>query len=302
MTFNENARINTSGVTKRGGSGGLGGGGGLKLGGGGLLVVALLFIGSRILGVDLMPFAGVATDLVDGSGSSSQSGTALANCETGADANANDECRMAGAADSLNKYWETQVSNYRAPSLVLFDGATQSQCGQASSQTGPFYCPPEEGIYVDTDFFATLSSEYGASSGSLAQMYVLAHEWGHHVSKLIGQMELADKDRSTGASSGSVRLELQADCFAGAWVQNASSTVDTNGVPLLKPATRQELNDALSAAAAVGDDNIMESAGMRVNPDRFTHGSSEQRQRWFETGYEEGPTACATFDVSAGQL
>lgn len=304
MTFNDGAKINKSGVSKRGGGSGGGlGGNGLKLGGSGLLVVGLLFIGSRILGIDLMPFAGVATDMVGGGNShTEQTSGQLENCETGADANSNDECRMAGTADSLNKFWGAEVSDYRMPSLVLFDGQTRSQCGIADAQTGPFYCPPEEGIYVDTDFFGTLSSEYGASSGSLAQMYVLAHEWGHHISNLIGQMELANQDRGSGASSGSVRLELQADCFAGAWVQNASETRDANGVALLKAPTRAQLSDALSAAAAVGDDNIMESAGMRVNPDRFTHGTSEQRERWFQTGYEQGAGACATFDVAAGSL
>lgn len=297
MTFNDNARINTKNVSKRSGGRGRTG---LKLGGSSLLVIGLLFLGSNLLGINLMPFADVANDVINQQ--TSQSSSQLEACATGADANTNDECRMAGAADSLDQYWETQLDDYRSPSLVLFDGHTQTQCGSASAQTGPFYCPPEEGIYVDTDFFAMLSTEYGASTGSLAQMYVLAHEWGHHMSKLLGQLDLANADRSTGAASGSVRLELQADCFAGAWVQNASKAHDDAGVPLLKPVTQTELSDALSAAAAVGDDNLMESAGMQVNPDRFTHGTSEQRQKWFETGYQEGPTSCATFDVPAAQL
>ena len=267
--------------------------------GGGIGLVIILAIGSQLLGVDLTPLA----SMVGGSsqGSTQFEEVVMSDCQTGADANEDAECRMAAAADSLDRYWETQVGNYRAPApVVLFEGQTSSQCGTASAATGPFYCPPEEQIYVDVAFFDTLRSEYGAADGALAEMYVLAHEWGHHISNLIGSLDKAD--RSSGADSGSVRLELQADCFAGAWVQAAQAVTDDSGVPFLAPVTDREIADALSAAAAVGDDHIMESAGMGVDPDRFTHGTSEQRQRWFMTGYEQGPTSCATFDVSASQL
>jgi len=183
---------------------------------------------------------------------------------------------------------------------VLYDGQTQSGCGTASSATGPFYCPSDQAIYLDVAFFDTLSGDYGASDGSLAQMYVLAHEWGHHISNLIGTLQQAG--RETGPASGSVRLELQADCFAGAWVKDASTVTDDAGVPFLQPVTQQQIADAMSAAAAVGDDHIMESAGVEVNPERFTHGTSEQRQRWFQAGYRSGPAACGTFDVPASEL
>lgn len=295
LTFNDNARISSRRVQKRSG-----GRTGAKLGGGGLVVVLGLWLFSSLTGINLMPFTDVATqgyNQVTGGGGGSV--VALEGCDTGADANTNDECRMTGATDALDQYWSTQVSNYRPSNLVLFSGATSSQCGTASSQTGPFYCPPEEMIYIDTAFFETLSTEYGASTGSLAQIYVLAHEWGHHVSNLIGTI---DVDRSSGADSGSVRLELQADCFAGAWMQDASDATDETGVPLLKPITEAELRDAMSAAAAVGDDHIMESAGVDVEPERFTHGTSEQRQRWLTIGYEEGPTGCDTFSVPASSL
>lgn len=295
MTFNDNARINTQRTQKRSG-----GKTGAALGGGGLVVVLGLWLISSLTGINLMPFADVAQQGVNQmTGGSGQTSGVLENCATGEDANADDECRMAGAADAIDQYWTTQVSNYRPPTLYLFDGATSSQCGTASAQTGPFYCPPEEGIYMDTDFFATLSSQYGASTGSLAQMYVLAHEWGHHISNLIGTINV---DRSTGADSGSVRLELQADCFAGAWMRDATSATDEQGTSLLKPFTAEELRDAMSAAAAVGDDHIMETAGVNVNPDSFSHGTSEQRQRWLATGYDQGPTACDTFQVSSGSL
>ena len=294
MTFNDNVTIDTSSVSKRSGGARRGG----VAVGGGLGIALLLFIGSQLLGVDL---TGLAPVLGGGGGTSSEQEVALADCKTGADANADAECRMAATADSLNRYWASQVGNYRKPApVVLFDGATQSGCGTASAQTGPFYCPPEERIYVDVAFFDTLRDRYGASDGTLVEMYVLAHEWGHHISNLIGTIDQAG--RESGASSGSVRLELQADCFAGAWVGAAQKVTDDRGVPFLKPITNAQIRDALSAAAAVGDDHIMETSGMRVNPDNFTHGTSEQRQRWFMTGYEKGPTFCGTFDVPASQL
>lgn len=296
MTFNDNVRIDTSKVSKRSGAakGGM-------IAGGGIGIALLLAIGSQLLGFDLTQFAPAVQQVTSAGPTSEQAVEISDSCKNGTDANTDDECRMAATADSLDRYWATQVGNYRAPGpVVLFSGQTQSPCGTASSATGPFYCPGDETIYVDVAFFDTLSKDYGASDGSLAQMYVLAHEWGHHISNLIGSLQGAG--RETGASSGSVRLELQADCFAGAWVQNASNVTDDQGVSFLKPVTQQQIADAMSAAEAVGDDHIMESAGVQVNPDRFSHGTSEQRQRWFMTGYENGPTACGTFDVSASQL
>ncbi|WP_053352223.1 KPN_02809 family neutral zinc metallopeptidase [Leucobacter musarum] len=296
MTFNDNVSIDNSKVRKRSGAakGGM-------IAGGGIGIALLLAIGSQLLGFDLTQFAPAVQQVAGASTTSSEAEEVLASCKNGTDANTDDECRMAATADSLDRYWATQVGNYRAPGpVVLFSGQTQSPCGTASSATGPFYCPGDETIYVDVAFFDTLSKDYGASDGSLAQMYVLAHEWGHHISNLIGSLQGAG--RETGASSGSVRLELQADCFAGAWVQNASNVTDDNGVSFLKPVTQLQIADAMSAAEAVGDDHIMESAGVQVNPERFSHGTSEQRQRWFMTGYENGPTACGTFDVSASQL
>lgn len=293
MTFNDNARINTQRTQKRSG------GKTAAVGGGSLVVVLGLWALSALTGVNLMPLAGVATDATSQLGGGSSAAIELENCDLGSQANERDECRMAATADAVDQFWSGQVSNYRPATLILFEGATSSQCGTASAQTGPFYCPPEEKIYLDVGFFRTLSSQYGASTGSLAQMYVLAHEWGHHISKLIGTINV---DRASGQASGSVRLELQADCFAGAWMQNATSAKDQDGNTLLAPITEAQLNDAMSAAAAVGDDHIMQSSGMRVDPERFTHGTSEQRQRWLMTGFTEGPTSCSTFEVPAEQL
>ena len=199
MTFNDNARIDTSKVQRRRG------GRTAAIGGGSLIGVLVLFFASQLLGVDLTPLAGVVSG-----GQSSEQTSELDNCKTGADANKDDNCRMAAATDSLDVYWNSQFeSGYRKPGVVLYTGATESGCGTASNAVGPFYCPGDESIYVDTDFFATLRSDFGATAGPLAQMYVLAHEWGHHISNITGQLSQVGND--TGAASGSVRLELQAD-------------------------------------------------------------------------------------------
>ena len=292
MTFNDNARIDTSKVQRRKG------GRAAMVGGGTLIGALVLFVASQLLGVDLTPLAGMMSN---GNEQSSSQVTELENCTTGDDANADDNCRMADAADSLDVLWADQFdSGYRQPDVVLYTGSTDSACGTASNAVGPFYCPSDESIYVDTDFFATLRSDFGATAGPLAQMYVLAHEWGHHISNITG--DLAQVGNDTGAASGSVRLELQADCYAGAWVRDASTTVASNGTTFMQPVTTDEIRDALNAAAAVGDDNIQQRAGQRVNPDAFSHGSSEQRQRWFATGFEQGANACDTFSVPASSL
>ncbi|MDI6022432.1 neutral zinc metallopeptidase [Leucobacter sp. UT-8R-CII-1-4] len=291
MTFNDNARIDTSKVQRRKG------GRTAMIGGGSLVGVLILFIASQLLGVNLMPLA----DMPSTQTSSSEQTLDLSHCTSGAAANEDDNCRMAGAADSLDVYWNATLGDgYRIPGVILYTGSTSSACGTASTAVGPFYCPRDESIYVDTDFFQSLRSDFGATAGPLAQMYVLAHEWGHHISNLTGTLGQVGND--SGASSGSVRLELQADCYAGAWVKDASQVKDANGNTFMKPVTREEIADALNAAAAVGDDHIQQQAGQSVNPDGFTHGTSEQRQRWFQRGYESGPGACDTFSVSAASL
>ncbi len=292
MTFNEDARIDTSKVQRRRG------GRSVAIGGGTLLGVVVLALASQLFGVDLSALSGL---IPGGTSSVYEQGMAFDACETGADANENDECRMAGAADSLDVFWADQFSTgYRPPSVILYQGTTSSSCGQASAAIGPFYCPADESIYLDTAFFAELRETFGATGGPLAQMYVLAHEWGHHISHLTGQLDQVGQ--GSGADSDSVRLELQADCFAGAWVRAASSTTSSSGVAFLKPVSAEEMADALDAAAAIGDDAIQELTGHAVSPDSFTHGSSAQRQQWFQTGYQSGAAACDTFSVPAGSL
>jgi predicted metalloprotease len=213
---------------------------------------------------------------------------------------------MKGAAASLDVYWSQELpqlgSAYQSPQpMVLFTGSTGTGCGNASSATGPFYCPPDQTIYIDTSFFDELRTRFGSSGGPLAEMYVVAHEWGHHIQNLTGILDKT-RDGETGPASNSVRTELQADCFAGSWAAAASSTTDTSGVAFLKPITQAQITDALSAASAVGDDRIQAATQGQVNPEGWTHGSSEQRQRWFMTGFEQGASSCDTFAPGPNEL
>ncbi|WP_439591337.1 KPN_02809 family neutral zinc metallopeptidase [Microbacterium sp.] len=208
---------------------------------------------------------------------------------------------LGGGIPEADQYWADNVQDYREPNLVIVDGSTPTQCGTASNQTGPFYCPPEETVYVDPTFFALLRQQFGATAGPLAQIYVLAHEYGHHIQNIAGIMQRYPNN-GTGPDSNGVRTELQADCFAGAWVGSMTEQVDENGVPFLKAPTEVEIRDALDAAQTVGDDHIQQAAGQGVNPETWTHGSSEQRQRWFSTGYRDGYQACDTFAVSGSSL
>ena len=291
MTFNEDARSGGSKVSRRGRNTAIG------VGGGGLAVI-ILAIASQFLGFDLTGLA----PIFSGEQNQSQSGSPLENCQTGADANANVDCRMDFAGQSLDRYWADTLPQfgvtYRTTTINIFSGQIDSGCGAASSAMGPFYCPADEQIYLDTSFYETLRTQFGASGGPLAEMYVLAHEWGHHIQNISGIMNGLNL-RDSGPRSDGVRLELQADCFAGAWVGAASTIKDANGVTFLEPVTREQIAQALSAASAVGDDHIQASTQGQVTPETWTHGSSEQRQQWFVTGYNGGPNSCDTFASGA---
>lgn len=291
MTFNDNARLDSSRV-KRGGRGGA-----VVAGGGGAVLV--LFLLSQLLGVDL---TGLAPSSDPGAPAGEQE--TIEGCDTGADANADVDCRMVGAYNSLDDYWSEAYpgGQYVSPAMTLPQSEQWSTaCGQASSAMGPFYCPPDQTIYIETGFFAVLSSQLGADGGPLAEMYVVAHEWGHHLQNLSGTLDQIDRGGS-GPTSDAVRLELQADCLAGAWAQAAQQTADASGTPFLQEFTQEQLATAMDAAAAVGDDHIQSSQGGDVNPEGWTHGSSEQRQRWFARGYDDGPGSCDTFATPGDQL
>lgn len=289
MTFNENANVGGSTARRRGRGAAVAGGGIAGIG----AIAVLLF--QLFTGQDLSGLLGGGGQV----GSSEE--TRIEQCQTGEDANERDDCRLAAGQLALDQFWEGQVQGYTPPQLIIVDGATSTQCGTASNQTGPFYCPPEQTVYVDPTFFQLLRQQFDASAGPLAQLYVLAHEYGHHVQNIAGIMQ-DYPNNGTGPDSNGVRLELQADCFAGAWVGNMTESVDENGVPFLEEPTPQQILDAINAAQTVGDDHIQRESGGFVNPESWTHGSSEQRQRWFETGMRGGVSACETFGIPGGSL
>jgi predicted metalloprotease len=289
MRFRKGARLDPSQVEDyRGRGGGVPGGMPMALGGGGGIigiVVLVLFLllsgGGGGLG-DLGALEGQQV----GPGQASQE---IQNeCRTGEDANTREDCRIVGVVNSVQVYWNRTLRNYEPARTRFFDGTIQTGCGQASPAVGPFYCPNDRYVYIDLGFFDQLQSELGARGGPLAEAYVLAHEYGHHVQNLTGVLQSANRD--TGPQGGQVRVELQADCYAGLWVGNA---LDTG---FIEDLTRQDIADALDAAAAVGDDRIQERAQGRVTPESWTHGSSEQRRSWFVRGIEaSGPQSCDTF-------
>ncbi|MBD3143334.1 neutral zinc metallopeptidase [Microbispora bryophytorum] len=304
MDFRDDVDLDASQVEEGGGGfsgGGFPGGGfpggGLAIGGGVVGVVALVV--ALVLGVN-------PADLLSGGGSSSGGSTGarpasdptsrdLSECKKGSDADQSEKCRVVGVVNSVQKYWrdafaERGGQSYRNARTVLFTNAVSTGCGQASSAVGPFYCPADSRVYLDLGFFKELESEFGAKGGPFAQAYVIGHEYGHHVQNILGTNRRAAGD-SQGAGSASVRLELQADCYAGVWAKNA---VDTGFYE--SPFTKADIQEALDAAAAVGDDRIQERSRGRVDPEGWTHGSSQQRVKWFTTGYTTGsPARCDTF-------
>jgi uncharacterized protein len=267
----------------------MGGGAPMALGGGGivtiLIVLAVLLLGGNLGGGGDLGGLG---DLAGQSAGTAAPGATLEHCQRGADANENEDCFVLAVVNSVQAYWAKALRNYEPATTRFFDGSVSTACGTASSAVGPFYCPADRHVYIDLGFFDELES-FGGSSGPLARAYVLAHEYGHHVQNLTGTLERANS-RDTGPQSGAVRVELQADCYAGAWVANALRT------GLVEDITRADVQDALTSAAAIGDDRIQEKTQGQVNPETWTHGSSDQRQSWFVRGIEGGtPNSCDTF-------
>ncbi|MDH4334743.1 MAG: neutral zinc metallopeptidase [Chloroflexota bacterium] len=281
MTFRRGARLDPGQVRDmrgRGGAVAVGGG----LGGIALLVVVLL------LGGNPSDLAGLINGTTIGGGGGAPNSSLTEQCETGADANTRDDCRIIGYVNSVQDYWAGAVDGYQLAPTTFFTGSIGTGCGQATSAVGPFYCPPDAGIYIDLGFFETLQTRFGAEGGPFAEAYVIAHEYGHHVQNLLGVLQSGGG--GTGAESRAVRTELQADCYAGVWAAHA---VDTG---YLLPLTDQQVAQALDAAEAVGDDRIQEQTQGQVNRETWTHGSSDQRQQWFRVGLDTGDgNSCDTF-------
>jgi len=308
MSFNDDANLDTSQVESGGGRRGMPGGGMVVGGGAGgiiLLILALLF-GGNITGggADGSIYPGQDTQLNPGQVQPGGAQTkAFSQCKTGADANRDVQCRVIGTVNSVQDYWTKELprygKTYRSVNTVLYSGSTQSACGTASNQVGPFYCPLDTLVYIDASFFAELTSRFGADSGALAQEYVVAHEYGHAIQDQLGILGRAQQDPQ-GRNSGAVRIELMADCLAGVWAKHASSTQAANGKTFLKVLTNKDIESALSAASAVGDDRIQKKTQGRVTPESWTHGSSAERQQWFLTGYQIGDlNQCDTFTAAS---
>ena len=286
MDFDDRAELDTSQVEDVGG----GGSGGLWIGGG--LVGLIALVAAMVLGIGVDDAENLLDEFLDdGDGTSQVTSTSdlSTECRTGADADRSEKCRVVGVVNSLQAYWRSEISGYRKAKTTLFSGKVTTACGVADSSVGPFYCPADRHVYLDLSFFGDLRTELGAEGGPFAQAYVIAHEYGHHVQNLLGTLDRARADK--GATSDSVRVELQADCYAGVWAKNA---VDTGF--FAERFTEEDIREALDAAAAVGDDRIQERSTGEVNPDEFTHGTSAQRMKWFMRGYRSGdPNRCDTF-------
>jgi uncharacterized protein len=302
MRFNPKARIDQSQIQTRSGGGG---GGGMRMpipgGGGGrggqmgigtILVIVLVVVLAQCMGVDI----------TGGGGSPSSGGdqTTANECRTGEDANQSDACAIDLFTNSVQSYWKQAYpaetgKDYEVVQTVRFKGSTDSQCGRASSEMGPFYCPNDRLVYIDTSFFDDmLEGQLGAEGGPFAIGYVIAHEYGHHIEDQLGVLGKIRTQK--GPKSDAVRVELMADCLAGVWAKGAQETRDENGQAIIEGLNQDDIKRAINAAEAVGDDRIQQRTRGRVDTDSFTHGSAEQRVRWFNKGMSEGTIkGCDTF-------
>jgi predicted metalloprotease len=268
--------------------------GGITGGGiGTTIIVIIIFV--------VMQFAGGGGT---GAGGPVETTDRYAQCQTGADANDSADCARKAVAVSLENYWAQELpeqtgTQFRPTQIVTFTGGTSTGCGGASKDVGPFYCPTDQTIYLDTTFFEdVLEGQLGGKGGDFVEPYVIGHEFGHHIQNLLGTMGRVRTQQ--GPTSDSVRLELQADCYAGMWTHGATGSVDPKGIKIFAEIDETDIREAIDAAKTVGDDRIQKQGGGDVNKEQWTHGSSEERARWFSTGL--GATdikECDTFSASS---
>lgn len=304
MDFNEDADLDTSQVQDLRGSGGGSLGGRVAIGGGGVGIVGLViyFLLAQLGGPSVVG-GGQPSELDNvRAGQSTGSESLAEKCRTGRDVANNTDCEAVAVINSVQSFWSSYFarsgSKYVPAKTVFFDGSVRTDgCGGATSDTGPFYCPADRRVYIDLSFYRELQTRFHAKGGPFARAYVLAHEYGHHVQNLIGTNKVAARAGATGASSGSVRLELQADCYAGVWANHATQTTTTSGAPLIENISRDDIAAGVDTAERIGDDYIQSQiAGQRVDRSQFTHGSSAQREKWLTTGLSTGdPKQCDTF-------
>ena len=294
MSFNDNIQLDPSRVRTSAGRRAAG------IGGGSVLGAIIVFAVAHFTGIDLSQFLG-----------SSQPGPApagqtvdVSGCTSGADANARVECRMVATSSSLDEVWRAQLASqgggtdYQLPDFQIFTGSVSTACGNATSAVGPFYCPGDSTVYLDLGFFEQMVSDYGASGAALAQEYVVAHEWGHHIQNIQGVFRAHDT-RESGEQGAGVRSELQADCYAGVWMHWAANTPDpSTGTPFLKTPTSDQVLGALQTAQAIGDDRLQEKYQGSSNPETWTHGSAQQRATWLQRGLDSGDiSTCDTWSI-----
>lgn len=309
MELNENAKIDTSQIDDQRGSGGGGGGGGFPIplpgggGGRGGLVSIIIAVLVALVG------GGFGLNAMTGEDSGGQQGdnTSLEQKCSAENATEQIDCRNTLYVNSVQAWWTQAMpkhfgKEYEPSKTVFFSQGVNTGCGQAGSDVGPFYCPADRRVYIDLTFYRVLADQLGAP-GEFAQPYVLAHEYGHHVQTLLGteaKMRQEQKRNPDQANALSVKLELQADCYAGAWAKNATGTTDATGQKIFTSITDADIQEGIDTAEKIGDDALAQRSGRPVDPGEFTHGTSEQRREWFRKGYDSGdPTVCDTF---GGQL
>lgn len=289
----DDQRVDVGGVDDRRGRGV----GRVALGGGGLGIVGLVLVllVNALTGGSADPSL-LANDSVLAQGAGETTDQLHARCNSPGAIDQYDDCYVIKSYNEINEIWtaefERRGASYRHPTLVFFEQATSTGCGTASSQVGPFYCPPDEAVFFDLGFLNALQREFGAQ-GRYAQTYIVAHEVGHHLQTLFGTerrvREATQRASAEQQRAASISVELQADCYAGVW----SALANRAGNFAI---TERELEQALNAAAAVGDDRIQAKTQGRVDPESWTHGSSAQRREWFLVGYSSGePDRCDTF-------